>query len=98
MSPPNVIRMLRWFEKHPRGRLVGEAELTDLSLSVLQQAFGAQPDDPMYDCWVVEESHLELLKRHSSEGLDLETFDYFVEADTRVTPEEQMTNGVNLKL
>jgi hypothetical protein len=78
---PEVRRMIRWFEKVPGNKLVGEAELQGVSLADLQELFGAHSTDPMYDCWPVGKDHARGLAPFLSVPIKLDDYEYFVEAD-----------------
>ncbi len=34
----------------------------------------------MYDCWAIREQHVKLLQQHVKHIIDIEKYDYFVEA------------------
>ena len=54
------------------------------SLPEFQAAFGVQdPNDPMYDCWLVKPEHLPFLEKYVSNphGWNFEAESYFVECD-----------------
>ena len=76
----NVRRVVCWFEKDPGDALVGEADLLNITLSMLQTLFGVPAENPMYDCWPVRSEHLEGLTPHVSVEIDLDRYDYFVDA------------------
>ena len=79
MSESNTRRYLRWYEK------VGDAAIRDedlegINLKELQCLFNVPSDNPMYDCWEVNKEHLRVLQSHVRHSIDLEKYDYFVEA------------------
>jgi hypothetical protein len=78
---PEVRRMIRWFEKLPGDKLVGEAELQGVTLAELQELFGARPPDLMQDCWPVRKHHVRGLMPFLSVPIKLDDYEYFVEAD-----------------
>jgi hypothetical protein len=82
MDSLTIERFIRWFEKDPGDALVGESELSKVSLSSLQKEFGVQPDNPMYDCFSVEPKHLDFLDKYCDVDIDLSKFDYFIEAES----------------
>jgi len=49
----------------------GEEDLEDIILSELQELFNVPSEDPMYDCWEVEEKHLEILQKHVKHSIQL---------------------------
>lgn len=76
---PSVIRVIRWYERPPGESFVGEAVL-EVSLRQLQAVFGVASDDPMYDCYRVEERHLSGILSFVSIRIELSEFQYFVES------------------
>ena len=81
MESPEVVRKLVWFEKNPGERMVGETILVEMALSRLQDAFGVEANNPMFDSWPVEAVHLEFLKQHTTIEINTSKCDYFVEAE-----------------
>jgi hypothetical protein len=78
-----VTRWLRWFERRS-DHLVGEAEIRGITLEELQAMFSIGADSPMYDCFRVEAPQLHRLERAVNVKIDLEQFEYFVEADAEI--------------
>lgn len=90
-----VIRRLRWFTKK-RGKMVGEEEFTDLSLFQLREIFNVtdsfykrsennlNSDPYMFDCYDVEDKHLDILQHHIKHKIRLFRYDYFVVANARM--------------
>jgi hypothetical protein len=78
MYPVN--RWLRWFAKSG-DELIGEVPLDSLSLDALRALFGAPAHDPMYDSFPVRTEHIAILQSKVNHPIDLERYDYFVEAD-----------------
>jgi hypothetical protein len=76
-----VVRILRWFEKDSGNGLVGEAIMAHARLQELQVLFDVPPPNPMYDCWLVGPAQSDAVSRMAGVTIDLERFDYFVEAD-----------------
>jgi hypothetical protein len=76
-----VQRVLRAFERDPGEALIGTWPLKGIKLVELQELFKLPPDDPMYACYPVETRHVPRLQAAVSHKIDLEAFDYFVEAD-----------------
>jgi hypothetical protein len=76
-------RMLRAFHRDPRDELVAEWPIEDLSLPELQQLFGVPRRDPMFDSFRVTGAQVEPLSRATGVSIDLQRYDYFVEADAR---------------
>lgn len=78
---PKVQRVLRWFEKE-EGNLVGEKILDNIKLEQLQQLFKISPDNPMYDCYLVETyEQIEYFQKLLNFQLDRQSYEYFVECD-----------------
>ncbi len=75
-----VCRMIRWYEKPPGDKLVGEAELVGITLAELQELFGANASDSMCDCWPVGKDHAGGLAPFLSVPIKLNDYEYFVEA------------------
>lgn len=68
------------FEKDPGEALIGEWPLDGISLAELQQMFGLPVDEPLYDSYPVRAVDVPRLQETLSHEIDLEAFDYFVEA------------------
>ena len=81
MNPPQVSRVLRWFEKGSGEAFVGEETLSEIRLIDLQREFRVESTNPMCDCWKVEEQHVGFVQNHCRTIIVLGEFDYFVEAD-----------------
>jgi hypothetical protein len=75
-----IERVLTAFERDPDDGLVGEWSLQGIELPELQRLFGVLDDDPMYDCFRVEQKHVGRLQQAVAHQIDLERFEYFVEA------------------
>jgi hypothetical protein len=75
-----ITRVLVAYERDPGEDLVGEWMLKGIDAAELRRLFGARDDDPMYDCWPVAREHVERLTVAVDHELDLEHYDYFVEA------------------
>jgi hypothetical protein len=79
-STPRVTRWLRWFDTRA-DRLVGQKRLEGITLEELQALFSVDAKNPMYDCWKVEAAHVRRLEAAIGDRIDLDRFEYFVEAD-----------------
>lgn len=75
-----IVRMIRWFEK-TGDALVGEAILLNTPLSTLQALFHESGDNPMFDCYPIQDSQVDYLQQQTGIPIDLRTFDYFLECD-----------------
>lgn len=74
-----MTRVIRYFDKVDES-YVGEVQL-DVPLSLLQEFFGIDADNPMYDCYPIEKTQEAFFKKHSSIDFDFERFEYFLEYD-----------------
>ncbi len=78
------MRVRRWvtqFRKTGDDRLVRGHELRGARLARLRRLFEPGADDPkMYDCYLVTQKQRLFIERLLGEELDLEEYDYFVEA------------------
>ena len=74
-----VVRYLEWFDPDTH-ELVDRVTLA-VTLGELQEIFGAKPEDPMYDCWMVKPIHVEHLQVRVDRMIDLNRFAYFVSAE-----------------
>lgn len=81
-----INRTLTYFSKET-DELVGEVPLAGIDLAGLQRIFHVEPDDPMYECYVVGPAHVLAIQPHVSETIDLDQYDYFVEATGTPTRE-----------
>lgn len=71
-------RVVAFYQKYGDVRL-GEIELPDLPLDVLQAAFGEQDSNPMYDCYPVGRNHADQIFKWTGVKVRLDDFDYFLE-------------------
>jgi hypothetical protein len=74
-----VHRYLRWFAKESE-QFVGEVQI-DVTLLEFQTVFDVEATNPMFDCWRVTADHAAAIQRLTDHSIDLDRFDYFVEAD-----------------
>lgn len=72
-----VVRVIEAFGKLSE-ELVEEISLSEVPLETLQEIFDVPKEDPMYDCWVIDESKYSLLRPYVGKPLDLNKFDYFL--------------------
>jgi hypothetical protein len=75
-----VVRYLEWYDQDNEA-FVGRIDL-DLTLTELQELFGAPPGNPMYDCREVKPEHVESLQAATGLVLDLGRYAYFVSAES----------------
>jgi len=71
-------RTLSYFSKVDE-RLVGEYPLDGVDLSLLQDLFGVEDDDPMYEVYLVGPSQASALQPFVPEPIALQRYDYFVD-------------------
>lgn len=71
--------VIRYFSKQDDS-YVGECPL-EVSLVELQKLFGEPADNPMYECYLVSDEHVSLLRKYASIHFNLDDFEYFVEYD-----------------
>ena len=69
--------ILARFEKDPGDAHIGDVDL-NISEEELQKLFGL--DEPIIACYDVEPQHLHLLQTKTTHRIDLDQYDYFVEA------------------
>lgn len=74
-----IERVLLQFERGGK-TLVGEYKLEGIDLTELQRLFGESPDDPMYHSYDVTAAQAERLERATGVHIDLDSYDYFVQA------------------
>jgi hypothetical protein len=71
--------MLRALQRDPGDALVGEWPIRGLGLPELQELFGETNE--MYDSYPVRQAQVAALERATGITLDLDRYDYFVDAD-----------------
>jgi len=76
---PKVIRTLTWFDRRTE-EMVGEVRLNGATLRALQKLFDIPESDPMYECYPVRAEHLDALQRWADLRINLDKYNYFVEA------------------
>lgn len=74
----NIVRKLRGYEKNGDA-LILEIKLPPLDISYLQNLFGIDKDNPMYDAYEVHEKQKIVLEKYITEEIDLDRYDYFLE-------------------
>ena len=82
MKEHGTRRYLRWFEKIGDDYIADE-DLIGLELDELQSLFNVPIDNPMYDCWKVNEEHVLILQKHVKHNITIEEYDYFVGASSK---------------
>jgi hypothetical protein len=74
-----IERVLLQFEKSGKA-LVGEYRLEGMEIAELQQLFGESSDDPMYHSYDVTAAQAGRLERSTGVHIDLDSYDYFIQA------------------
>jgi len=75
-----INRLIRVFQKEGDDFL-SEVILKDVTLEELQKLFNIEKSNPMYDCYPVTEKQKCFLEGKANISIDLDSYDYFVEAD-----------------
>ena len=73
----------RYLSKFRRGRddCEEEIDVTHIPFALLAEAFPPAPDDPLLYCaYRVQPQHLAVLQKHIGAGIDLDRYEYFLEA------------------
>jgi hypothetical protein len=68
------------FERDPGDALVGEWPLEGIDLTELREMFELPADEPLYDSYPVRAVDVPRLQETVSHKIDLDAFEYFVEA------------------
>ena len=74
-----VVRYLEWFDTVTE-KFVGRVELLQ-TLEELQELFGVQGENSMFDCWEVKPAHVEYLQVCTGERIGLNRYAYFICAE-----------------
>ena len=72
-------RVIRCFDKVDDS-CVDEVSL-DVQLVLLQELFGVDADNPMYDCYPVGKAEESFFEKCSEISFDFDRFEYFLEYD-----------------
>ena len=80
-----IVRFIRFFDRKSE-KLAGEISLPALPLAPLQALFAQSADNPMYDCFEINESHRAYFEVLAGCKLDFEAYDYFLECDAVSEP------------
>ncbi|WP_017294541.1 DUF7683 domain-containing protein [Geminocystis herdmanii] len=77
-----IKRFFRSFDKNGED-LVGEKPLNNLNLEELQKLFKVDSNNPMYDCYLIEnKEQFDYLQNKFNVKLNDELYDYYLETDT----------------
>lgn len=74
-----INRVLSWYEKSPGSAFVEQAKLEEISLCELQQLFNQPVENPMYECYPVQQQHVVVLSQYAGRKINLTEYEYFVE-------------------
>ena len=77
----NVTLVLNWYEK-TGNNLIGEETIQDLTLDNILGLFDAPFWNKNFQCWAIDESHIEAIQPHVQHPLDMQKYSYFIEAYT----------------
>jgi hypothetical protein len=80
-QPEWLKREIQYFNKADES-LAGEAELAPIELSILQNYFETDQDDPIFDMYQIEPVDATFLKPYTSLEFDFEKYDYWLAAFT----------------
>jgi hypothetical protein len=82
MSEPSwLVRVIEYFSIET-DELVGEFALPQVELSELQRLWGAPPDEPMVECFSIEEERAPFFREMASIEFDFARYSYFLAAYT----------------
>ncbi len=81
MKDQGVRRYISWYEK-TGDDFIDDEDLFGIKLDVLQKLFNVDKSNPMYDCWKIKGSHVAILQKHLKHIINIEKYDYFVEAES----------------
>lgn len=89
-----IVRFVRCYEKEG-DRLIEEYPLPPIKISQLQEWFSESSTDPMVDCYPISPKEAEMLKSYTLDQVqfDLETFEYFLEAEDMASYADQCLVG-----
>jgi hypothetical protein len=80
-QPEWLKREIQYFNKADES-LAGTAELASIELSILQNYFETDQDDPIFDMYQIEPVDATFLKPYTSLEFDFEKYDYWLAAFT----------------
>lgn len=72
-------RVIRYFNKVDESYV--DDVLIDVPLILLQELFGIEADNPMYDCYPIGKTQEAFFKKYSEINFDFDRFEYFLEYD-----------------
>ena len=80
-QPEWLKREIQYFNKADES-LAGESELSPVELSILQNYFEADADDPIFDAYQLQPVDATFLKPYTTLEFDFEKYDYWLAAYT----------------
>jgi len=80
LKEKSIQRYLVWYDKEPSEELVGEEQISEKFLVDLRNLFNIPLNDPMIDCFPVKSEHVNRLQKFVQVNIDVEKYDYFIEA------------------
>ncbi len=82
MSEPSwLVRVIEYFSNET-DELIGELNLPQVELSELQRLWGAPPDEPMVECFSIEEEQAPFFREFAGIEFDFARYSYFLSAYT----------------
>jgi len=72
-------RVIRYFDKVDESYI--DEVLLDVPLVLLQELFGINADNPMYDCYPIARTQEAFFKKYCEINFNFDRFDYFLEYD-----------------
>lgn len=79
MKEQGIRRHISWYEKKGDD-FIDDEDMVNINLNALQKLFNVGNENPMYDCWEIKEKHVKALQKHINHKINIEKYDYFVEA------------------
>lgn len=74
-----VKRWLRWYDRRT-DELLGQIKL-NMPLYQLQSLFSVRDPNPVFDSFIVNQDHAEMLEKWVRQAINLVDYEYVVEAD-----------------
>lgn len=91
-QPEWLKREIQYFNKADES-LAGEAELAPIELSILQNYFETDADDPIFDTYQLEPVDATFLKPYTTLEFDFEKYDYWLAAYTNNWEQTKQDKG-----
>lgn len=74
-----LTRLLRGYDKNGDALKLEIALPTGIELSLLQEIFDIESDNPMYDCYPVNKMNVKSVEEHFGIHVPIDEFDFFLE-------------------